>query len=55
MSRKPLIERTEGRRKGYKAHSSTIGQLVDADTLTKLNEIRGPVRRPKKQPRPHKG
>lgn len=41
-----LLERTEGRRKGYQPYKATIGNRVDAATRDALEELRRPVRKP---------
>lgn len=53
MAKRRLIERTDGRRKGYKPYRSTLGERLDDETLAKLDALRGPQRKPKNAKRPH--
>jgi len=40
VARKRLIERTDGRRKGYQAHRSTVAERLDERTKAKLEALR---------------
>lgn len=42
MGKRRLIERTDGRRKGYKPHTSLVEDRLPADVRRKLEAIRGP-------------
>ncbi len=41
MPRRRLIERTDGRRKGYQEHRSTVASRLDERTKAKLEAMRG--------------
>lgn len=44
---KRLLDRTDGRRKGYKPYKATISNRIDPETLAALESMRG-------TPKPHK-